>query len=774
MYIFYKSRFFQPSLSRFCVIAAFFLSQSSIFAQALPDLTVSNLVLTLPSVLPNQTQGYFLDLKNIGAAAATVAFGYQTYLSTDNVLSTNDIDAGLFPPATTPTEVIAGFSKRFSLYYIPLPTVPAGNYYIIVKVDPTNLVKESNENNNVVVSTTTFTILPNPAAPDLILANLNIGTPSVIAGQNVNYKVDLKNLGRETPTGFRVNAYLSSDNVLSANDASIGSFAADPLGPNQTINQLPVATPTPATLAAGQYYLILKTDSNNQIAETNENNNVLASATPITITTTPTGGGGGTYCASKGTSPWDMWVSNVYLGSTGIINNTTQQFKNINTAGYSDYTNISATVAKGQVYAIQVTSNASWGGNFPNTFCRIWIDYNKNNVFEDNEKAFEQSGNNLLGGFISFPATGAIGAIRMRVSVKFGSYPTQCETFAKGEVEDYTLNVTGTTATTCSIQVDTIEKICNLNGWNVPSSWQFKLKLKAQNASNSWMNMNTVGLFGADYGKFVTLGDYRFQDSIKLVVVDGLNQSCRLAITVPPPPISACSNSTGNGVQMSIRASSPTYRQYSNLSYTVEAKNTSSTALSNVKITFPFPAKTANGGAVTPSVGSWHEWCAGGVQCFTWTIPNLAANATATLTVPLYVIDATAPIVATAKLVSSTPSATSNVGTATVNRAVAAQAPTTQALAFRVPTQLIPVVIQRIAPNPTRGDVQIKLDSWTKQTVDFNFSDITGKTIYSEKRDLEKGLNKLDFEVFHLPQGVYFIQTNVGKGKDVPSKFVKM
>jgi hypothetical protein len=769
MYIFYKSRFYKSNIQQLCIIAAFVFSQSSVFAQALPDITVSNLVISIPTVIPNQTESYFFDLKNIGAAAATVSFGYQAYLSTDNVLSANDIDAGLFPTATAPNEVIAGFSKRLSLYYIPQTTTPSGNYYVILKVDPNNLVRESNENNNIAVSTTTFTILPNPLAADLTLTNLNISTPSVLAGQNINYKVDLRNLGRETPTDFVVNAYLSTDNILTASDPRIGGFAASSMGPNQVVTQLPVVTPVPATTAAGQYYLILKIDANTQINELSEDNNVLASATPITVTRTTTGGG--TYCASKADAPWEMWVTNVNFGT---INNTTQQFKEIGKAGYSDYTNVSTAIAKGQTYFLTVGANASWGGNFPNVFCRAWIDFNKNNAFEDNEKVLEQSGSNSLGGFIAIPATAAVGAVRMRVSVKFGSYPTPCETFPKGEVEDYTLNITGSTSTTCSIQVDTIEKKC------IPSAttptWQFRMKLKAQNASLSWSDIPATGnvFFGADYGTFVTLGDYSFRDTFKLLVADGLNRACTLAITVPPPPISACGITSGNDVQMSIRSSSPTYQPFSNLSYTIEAKNTKTTALSNVTISFPFPTKTVNGGAVTPSVGAWHEWCAGGVQCYTWTIPSLAANATATLTVPLYVLDATAPIVATAKIVSSTPAATSNTATITVNRAVAAQAPANQALAFRVPTQLIPVVIQRIAPNPTGGDVQIKLDSWTKQTVDFNFSDITGKIIHSEKRDLEKGVNRLDFEVFHLPQGVYFIQTNVGKGRDVPTKFVKM
>jgi hypothetical protein len=214
------------------------------------------------------------------------------------------------------------------------------------------------------------------------------------------------------------------------------------------------------------------------------------------------------------------------------------------------------------------------------------------------------------------------------------------------------------------------------------------------------------------------------------------------------------------------------YQPFTTLTYLLVVENRGTTPFSNIKVEFKFPANTVSGGTTVPTVGTWQEWCSGGVQCFTWTIPSIASGSNAQLNVPLFILNTSAPIIATARLLSSTP-----VDANTVNNSATftiTQAPAPQALAFQVPTQLIPVVIQRISPNPTEGDVQIKLDSWTKQTVDFNFSDITGKTIYSEKRDLEKGLNRLDFDVYHLPQGVYFIQTNVGKGKNVPTKFVKM
>jgi hypothetical protein len=233
----------------------------------------------------------------------------------------------------------------------------------------------------------------------------------------------------------------------------------------------------------------------------------------------------------------------------------------------------------------------------------------------------------------------------------------------------------------------------------------------------------------------------------------------------------------GSDIALSLSTTPSVYKPYTAQNFRITAKNSGTTAFSDVKIKFTRPALTSSGGTKVASIGTFKDYCPGGIECSEWTIPTLAGGATATLDAPVFVLAPTGGITATATLLSSTPTdnvVANNTASITVNPATAPVQAPTQALAFRVPTQLIPVIIQAISPNPTEGDVQIKLDSWTKQTVDFNFSDITGTIIYSEKRDLEKGLNKLDFEVFHLPQGVYFIQTNVGKGKDVPSKFVKM
>jgi hypothetical protein len=53
---------------------------------------------------------------------------------------------------------------------------------------------------------------------------------------------------------------------------------------------------------------------------------------------------------------------------------------------------------------------------------------------------FKYAKTSVTGSFTT--STGALtGVTRMRVSMKYGGYPTSCLTFSYGEVEDYSANI---------------------------------------------------------------------------------------------------------------------------------------------------------------------------------------------------------------------------------------------------------------------------------------------------------------------------------------------
>jgi hypothetical protein len=78
------------------------------------------------------------------------------------------------------------------------------------------------------------------------------------------------------------------------------------------------------------------------------------------------------YCASKGNSVADEYISKVQLGT---INNTTT-----GGTGYSDYTSTSTNLTKGVSSTITITP--TWPGTKTMTVM-VWIDYNKDGDFSD-------------------------------------------------------------------------------------------------------------------------------------------------------------------------------------------------------------------------------------------------------------------------------------------------------------------------------------------------------------------------------------------------------
>ncbi|MBT8195450.1 MAG: S8 family serine peptidase, partial [Bacteroidia bacterium] len=139
------------------------------------------------------------------------------------------------------------------------------------------------------------------------------------------------------------------------------------------------------------------------------------------------------YCNSISNNATEEWISNVTIGS---INNTT-----MSDGGYGDYTHLSTMLTQGSSYAISLTPDFN---SFQyDEYFRVWIDYNQDGDFGDvGELVFDPNtaATNTITGNISIPATATLGTTRMRVSMKYNSTSTECETagsFGFGAVEDY-------------------------------------------------------------------------------------------------------------------------------------------------------------------------------------------------------------------------------------------------------------------------------------------------------------------------------------------------
>lgn len=136
------------------------------------------------------------------------------------------------------------------------------------------------------------------------------------------------------------------------------------------------------------------------------------------------------YCSSSG-GGGDEFIANVTIGS---INNTTIQ------TNYEDYTSLSTDVEVGLSYPITITNGDP---NWPTDQCGIWVDWNQNENFGDDEPIIV-SGSPGVGPYtatITPPVDALPGMARMRVQIIYNATPDPCTSFSYGEVEDYALLV---------------------------------------------------------------------------------------------------------------------------------------------------------------------------------------------------------------------------------------------------------------------------------------------------------------------------------------------
>ncbi|PIE48118.1 MAG: peptidase S8 [Flavobacteriales bacterium] len=169
------------------------------------------------------------------------------------------------------------------------------------------------------------------------------------------------------------------------------------------------------------------------------------------------------YCASQGNSVNDEYIQRVQLN---LIDNSSGA-----SSGYTDFTNISTPLAQGETYTITITPK--WTGSTYKEGYAVWIDYNHDGDFDDADEAVwtkSASTTSPVSGTFTVPQGTVLTDTRMRVSMKYNGTPTSCETFNYGEVEDYTVSLTGSTGDTEAPTAPTLS-YNNLTTNSVDLSW---------------------------------------------------------------------------------------------------------------------------------------------------------------------------------------------------------------------------------------------------------------------------------------------------------------
>ena len=298
-------------------------------------------------------------VKNFGTAATNAAFWYdEVYVSTDNVLSANDVRLGSVR-RSNPLSGTGQSDNQYSgtgSFTIPIG-VTAGivaPFFVLVKTDggAESLVPEKLENNNVTAASAATTVSPGTVAllPDLRITSVQAPT-SVQVGQPITINWSVQNIGpgNIVSGSWFDSIYLSLDQVLDrqngqnqSRDIFLGTKA-------QVRSMLKDATysdsgtfTVPAGLS-GDYFVLVATDFRNDIAEgaTGELNNVGIGGNPLTV---------------QPKAPADLVVGTITIPATGISGQSA-------TISYT-VSNNGQNAAIGSWYdAVYISADATWDVN---------------------------------------------------------------------------------------------------------------------------------------------------------------------------------------------------------------------------------------------------------------------------------------------------------------------------------------------------------------------------------------------------------------------------
>ncbi|WP_412476798.1 reprolysin-like metallopeptidase [Flavobacterium sp. TBRC 19031] len=341
---------------------------------------VSNANFTITNSAPDTTAPTAATLSASGTTTTSTNLSWSG--ATDNIGVTGyDVyQNGTFRASTASTSFVAN----------GLTAATAYSFYVVAKDAAGNLSPASNTVN-------VTTLAPDTTAPT---------APTLSASGTTSSSTNL------SWTGATDNVGVTSYDVYRN-----GTFLASTAATTYAVTGLTAST-------AYTFYVIAKDAAGNaSIASNTVNVTTLVNSV--------------TYCTSRGNYTADEYINRVQLGS---INNLSG-----NNGGYGDFTALSTNLVRGTSNTITITP--TWTSTVFREAYRVWIDYNRDGDFLDSGEQVvnvTRTTATPIARSFTVPTTALLGTTRMRVSMKYNASPTSCETFADGEVEDYTVNITAT------------------------------------------------------------------------------------------------------------------------------------------------------------------------------------------------------------------------------------------------------------------------------------------------------------------------------------------
>lgn len=201
------------------------------------------------------------------------------YLSTSAVLN---VDEAIMLGSKIHVGILQVGQDYTNEITLNIPSTAQGNYMLFVVSDATDIITEGNENNN-----RKFIPVYVNGSKDMQadLTVTNVTAPSSIkAGESTTLTYKITNLGEYPAEGLLNDViYLSKDNKWDVDDEMVGTASGNVnIEAGQTITRS--ISGHIINMPEGEYYLIIKTNATNSIADENEENNLAVMASPSRLT----------------------------------------------------------------------------------------------------------------------------------------------------------------------------------------------------------------------------------------------------------------------------------------------------------------------------------------------------------------------------------------------------------------------------------------------------------------------------------------------------------
>ncbi len=211
------------------------------------DLVVSSISVSKSSILEGQSLKLSFTVKNNGNSSTARLFMLGVYDNGKRIASAN----------------LAAFSAgetRSYTYTVPANKLSVGTHQFYVKVDDTNVISETNGDNN---KSAVKRVTVKAGTVDLLISSISLSSTSIGVGESLKIPFTVKNAGTGISKVFVLGVYDNGKRIASAN---LGAFSA-----GQSRSYTYTVPATKLTGGSHQFYIIV--DDTKVITETNENNN---------------------------------------------------------------------------------------------------------------------------------------------------------------------------------------------------------------------------------------------------------------------------------------------------------------------------------------------------------------------------------------------------------------------------------------------------------------------------------------------------------------------